>query len=216
VFIEAKLASGPQDPRELRERPALLGHAAQDPRDDDGVHRRVGGGEVLGVSLDDVDRDRRSFGLPLGPLPEGRIRLDREEAPDGRRVVTEVDAAADADLEHLPAQAIEQPATMLGAALPLRFLGRPRLVRGEPSVATGSFACASHGEEGYPLGVMFWFRRKTLSGSAPGGAPGHTERSLLDDLLGMDDRAYAVSSARPGGARGTRASAGRPVRRRGT
>src|SRR5262245_25763415 len=36
----------------------------------------------------------------------------------------------------------------------------------------------------------------------------YREGSLLDDLVGVADRAFAISSARPGDAPGTRASAG--------
>jgi hypothetical protein len=90
VLVEAKLATGANHPSKLREGTLLVGDRAEDKRSDPGVEGLIGGGELAGNSLDNLDLDCRLGGRLDRRLAQHRLRLDREHPLHGIGIEGEV------------------------------------------------------------------------------------------------------------------------------
>ena len=121
VLVEAKLATGTQDPGGLVQRADGVGDAAQDTGQDHGVDRRVGERQPLGDAVDHLHADRGLLGRHERQLAQVLLGLDRNQLLHRRRVVRERDAAAGADLDHPTGQPGQQLLATFGAAS--AFLG---------------------------------------------------------------------------------------------
>ncbi len=80
VLVEAQLAARPQDPPRLGERDGLVGHAAQDEREDDRVGLAVAERDRLGDAVTHLD--------PVGRRLDGRRAAGRRRARAPARAAT--------------------------------------------------------------------------------------------------------------------------------
>ena len=116
MLVEAQLTPGTQDPAELGERLALIRNGAEHPGDDHRVHRVRSEVEARSGPRHDAHRHRRAGGGPLGLATQVRLRLDRDQLLDARRIVLEVDAVAGADLDHASRHRGQELASQIGLA----------------------------------------------------------------------------------------------------
>ncbi|HTA15264.1 MAG TPA: hypothetical protein VK781_10465 [Solirubrobacteraceae bacterium] len=123
VLIEAQLAIGANDTKQLGECAQLIGDGAEHERGYAGVERPVLSRESVCLAVFNPDAHR---GLRRGlerPFAQVWLGLDRDDLADGGRIVREVRATASPKLNDATAQAREQLAAMLSAASPVGLLG---------------------------------------------------------------------------------------------
>ena len=115
MLQEEKASLGLEHAPHLTERRDRIRNRAERPRADDGVEARVGERQALGVELRLRHRKGRR-GYPRGdPRRQRVLRVDDGEAGDRRRVVREVQAGSEPDLEHVAAR-LGEGAAALGRA----------------------------------------------------------------------------------------------------
>ena len=99
VLEEVEATAGPEHPADLGQRRLHVGDRAQGERAQRGVAAGVVEGERLPVEADLLHRDRRGTD-PAGRHPEGRRRrLHGQDPLDPVRVVGDVEARAEPDLD---------------------------------------------------------------------------------------------------------------------
>ena len=119
VLIEAQLAARSDDAVELGQSAILVGDRAEHEARNRGVDALGVERQFVGDAREDPDRHRRDCGCFRRGRPQGRLRLDRDHVNDRGRVVGEVEALPGAELEHRPAKAFQESASVLGRAAPL-------------------------------------------------------------------------------------------------
>jgi hypothetical protein len=129
VLEEAELAAGSQHAVQLGERQVDVGDRAQHQRGDGGGERRVGERKLLGDRLDHGHGHGCLTGGALGVLTQVGLGLDGDHLTHRPRVVGEVEPVPGADLEHLPAEPLEQLSAPGGEAQPF---GLPALADVQP------------------------------------------------------------------------------------
>ena len=102
MLEEVEDAAGAQDPGDLGECPVDVGDGAQRPGGEDVVDAGAIEGQVLAVETDVVDRHGALGDTAGSELAAHGRRVDGAHARDSRRVVGDVEATAEADLQHLP------------------------------------------------------------------------------------------------------------------
>jgi hypothetical protein len=117
VVQEQQPPARPQHPPHLGDGAPVVGDATQHQRADNGVERRVGQVEILGVAEAQIDLAAE----PVGPVP-GQLEHLGAEVDAGQAdvvgVVGEVPAGADGDLEDVAAGLAADPASALGEEPP--------------------------------------------------------------------------------------------------
>jgi hypothetical protein len=100
VLVEAELAIRGEHAAQLLERRRGIGHAAEDPDDDSGIEGPILRRQGVGDAVDDLDRHGSVASALRSRRARRRVRLDRENVLDRRRVELEGAAVAAAELEH--------------------------------------------------------------------------------------------------------------------
>jgi len=100
VFDEEEAAAGAEEAVDLGQGGRGVGDAAEGPGADDCVERTVGGVDPPPVVEGDViDGDDGGGDPPAGEAGDAGVGIDRGHGPNGRRVVRQVQAGAEAELE---------------------------------------------------------------------------------------------------------------------
>jgi DNA-binding FrmR family transcriptional regulator len=166
VLIEAKLSTRPHHTVKLRERRALVGHAAQDQAGHGRIEllvlRRQGLGAPRGDGHGNAEPPRRVF----GGRAQRRLGLDRQNSGYSWRVVREVQTVARAELDDAPAQPLEQPAPVVAGTAALGALGKVQVHPREARV--WDVAGAAH--LGSPFGNVLRINPPGVSGTVSGMA----------------------------------------------
>nr|WP_245558294.1 hypothetical protein [Nocardia thailandica] len=109
-----------EDPGDLGQGGALVGHRAQHQAHHDCVERCILGVDPVSDAVDDLDGDRRGRRELFGPATQQWFRFQRHQLGHCRRIELEVRARTDPDLEDVAGQPLGEAAAELAYAGPFQ------------------------------------------------------------------------------------------------